>query len=181
MTASAFPIPVLGFAAYSGTGKTTLIKQIIKDLVVDGVVLSVIKHAHHDFDIDYPGKDSYELRKSGARQTLIASDKRRALISELPVASEPEVGELVGSLQQSGIDLIIVEGFRDQAFPKIELHRPSMGRGAMYPNDPNMIAVATDAPLEVDTRLPLLDLNDIPTIVQFIRAWLTNSKQEQTS
>ncbi len=181
MTTSAHLVPMLGFAAYSGTGKTTLLKQIVRRLTAGGLVVSVVKHAHHDFDIDYPGKDSYELRKSGARQTLIASDRRRALVTELPDSLEPEVDELAACLDTRGIDLIVVEGFRDQAFPKIELHRPSMGRGAMYPNDTNMIAVATDEPLTVDTELPTLDLNDLSAIVDFIRAWLSNSKQEPSS
>ena len=139
-----FNVPVLGFAAYSGTGKTTLLVQLIPLLKAQGIRVALIKHAHHDFDIDIPGKDSYELRKAGAAQVLVASDKRRALITEIEPAAEPELNELVNQLDLDSADLVLVEGFRHLPFPKIELHRPSLNKGLIFPGDASVIAVASD-------------------------------------
>lgn len=126
--------------------------------------------AHHDFDIDYPGKDSYELRKAGADQILIASDYRRALITEMPNAMEPELDELVNALNLDEVDLILVEGFRYLAFPKIEIHRPSTGKTRIFPDDDSVIAIAADENVET-VGLPLLDLNRPEINAEFVYQW----------
>lgn len=161
-----FPKPVLGFAAFSGTGKTTLLKQLIPVLRERGIRVAVIKHAHHDFDIDTPGKDSYELRKAGAQQLLIASDRRRALLTESAPPGEPRLPDLVAQLDTACVDLVLVEGFRHVPFRKIELHRPSLGHPLLCTRDSSIIAVACDAPL--DCKLPMLDINDAAAIAAFI-------------
>ena len=166
-----YNVPVLGFAAYSGTGKTTLLVKLIPLLTAQGVKVSLIKHAHHDFDIDIPGKDSYELRKAGAGQVLIASSRRQALVTEKPVAAEPVLDELVRSLDLAGADLVLVEGFRHIAFPKIELHRRSLNKDLIFPADPDVIAVACDGAVETG-GLPLLDINQPEQIARFILEWL---------
>jgi molybdopterin-guanine dinucleotide biosynthesis protein B len=164
--------PVLGFAAFSGTGKTTLLKQLIPLLAQRGVRTGVIKHAHHDFDIDKPGKDSYELRKAGARQVLAASDSRWALMTENDTVADPKLDDLIALLDPERIDLVLVEGFKQVPFPRIELHRPSLGHPLLYPEDDSIIAVAADARL--DTRdLPLLDINDAAEVTEFVISWLT--------
>jgi molybdopterin-guanine dinucleotide biosynthesis protein B len=128
--------------------------------------IGVIKHAHHQFDIDHPGKDSFELRHAGARQTLIASDSRQALITESAEVSDPSLSSLVASLDPNLVDLILVEGFRHERFPKIELHRPRLGKPLLSASDPSIIAVASDA--HVATPLPLLALNDPAVVAEFI-------------
>ena len=173
MTSDSNPIttpPVLGFAAYSGTGKTTLLERLIPLLAARGVRVALIKHAHHDFEIDYPGKDSFELRKAGAGQVLVASDRRRALITEETPPREPVLAELVAALDPARCDLVLVEGFRHEAFPKIELHRPAMGRPLLADGDPCVIAVAADTPMATDR--PLLDLNDPSALARFVARWL---------
>ena len=171
-----YPKPVLGFAAFSGTGKTTLLKQLIPMLAERGVHVSVIKHAHHNFDIDKPGKDSYELRKAGARQMLVASGRRWALMTETRDDGDPRLETLINRLDPDGIDLVLVEGFKHVPFPRIELHRPSLGYALLHPEDSNIIAVATDAPLET-AGLPTLDLNDVAVVADFILAWLEEQKE----
>lgn len=165
-----FKVPVLGFAAYSGTGKTTLLVKLIPLLREAGIRVALIKHAHHDFDIDIPGKDSYELRKAGADQVLVASAKRRALIREMNTEADPQLEELVNELDLEQVDLVLVEGFRHVAFPKIELHRPSLNRDLISEHDVGVIAVAADE--MIDTGLPLLDINQPEEIVRFIREWM---------
>lgn len=160
--------PVLGFVAYSGTGKTTLLEQLIPLLRREGVRLAVIKHAHHDFDIDQAGKDSYRLRKAGADQMLIASRRRWALMYETPDQPEPVLHDCIGRLDHDNLDLVLVEGFKHESFAKIELHRPSLGKPAIFPEDDNVIAVATDQPQSLDTRLPLLDINDPAAIARHL-------------
>ena len=160
--------PVVGFAAYSGAGKTTLLKQLLPLLTGRGVRIGMIKHAHHNFDIDIPGKDSYELRKAGASQMLVASARREALVVEKTSPSEPHLATLIGRLNQDELDLILVEGFKQVAFPKIELYRPSVGKPALYPQDTSVIAVATDAALPAPTDMPVLDINDPDAIAAFI-------------
>jgi molybdopterin-guanine dinucleotide biosynthesis protein MobB len=160
--------PVVGFAAYSGAGKTTLLKQLLPLLTERGMRIGVIKHAHHSFDIDIPGKDSYELHKAGASQMLVASAQREALVIDKTRMSEPDLDILIGRLNQDDIDLILVEGFKQVAFPKIELFRPSVGKPALYPQDASVIAVATDAVLAVPTDLPVLDINDPEAVAEFI-------------
>ena len=161
-------IPVLGFAAYSGTGKTTLLKQLLPLLRKRGLRVGMIKHAHHDFDIDTPGKDSYELRKAGANEMLIASSKRWALMVETEADGDPVLQQMLNRLDQANLDLVLVEGFKHEEFPKIELHRPSVGKPLIFPEDRNIIAVATDGKLSQPTDLPLLDLNDIPAMAGFV-------------
>jgi molybdopterin-guanine dinucleotide biosynthesis protein MobB len=169
------PLPentkVLGFAAYSGTGKTTLLKQLIPHLCEQGLRLAIIKHSHHNFEIDHPGKDSYELHHAGSLQTLITSKYRSALISENPSRQEPDFLNTLQQLDLEAIDLVLVEGFRDEIrLPRIELHRPSLNKPLIYPQADNIIAIASDTPLE--TQLPLLDLNQIAEISRFILDWL---------
>lgn len=149
---------VIGFAGYSGAGKTTLLEKLIPELVRRGVRLSVLKHAHHAFDVDQPGKDSHRHRMAGATEVLVASSHRWALMHELREEPEPGLDALLARL--SPCDLVLVEGYKQAALPKIEVHRPANGKPMLYPDDPHVVAVATDAP--VDTGgLPRLDLNDI--------------------
>lgn len=160
--------PLLGFAAYSGTGKTTLLVQLIPLLRQQGLRLALIKHAHHAFDIDQPGKDSYRLREAGAGQVLIASSQRSALITENIHPQEPRLEDLLGRLDISQTDLILVEGFRHVAFPKIELHRQALNKPWLHTEDDSIIAIACDQPADTDSKLPQLDLNRPGEIVSFI-------------
>ncbi|MCG8427898.1 MAG: molybdopterin-guanine dinucleotide biosynthesis protein MobB [Chromatiales bacterium] len=160
--------PILGFAAYSGTGKTTLLRQLLPMLREKGYRVGVIKHAHHDFDIDKPGKDSYELRKAGASEMLVASAKRWALMVETEDTGDPVLQDMLDRLDQQALDLILVEGFKHEQLPKIELHRPAVGKPLIFPEDSNVLAIATDAPLQVATDLPVLDINDVATLADFI-------------
>ena len=166
-----FKKPVLGFAAYSGTGKTTLLVKLLPLLKEKGLRVAMIKHAHHDFDIDEPGKDSYELRKAGAEQILIASDYRRAFIKEMPGADEPQLKDLINSLDLDEIDLVLVEGFRHLPFPKIELHRISMGNDLLFHEDKNIIALASDEHIKNDD-IPQLDINNAMGVADFVQDWI---------
>lgn len=168
-------IPVLGFAAFSGTGKTTLLKQLIPQLAAKNVRVGVIKHAHHNFDIDKPGKDSFELRKAGARQVLVASARRWALMTENDTESDPELEVLVSRLDPDSIDMVLVEGFKHIPYPRIELHRPALGHPLLYPDDSRIIAVVADAPID-SGNLPLLDLNDAAAVTGFILTWLASQQ-----
>lgn len=161
-------VPILGFAAPSGTGKTTLLVKLLPILTARGLRVGVIKHAHHEFDIDKPGKDSHELRKAGAGQTLIASARRWALMVERKVQADPVLDELLAHLDQDCLDLILVEGFKHAAFPKIELYRPTIAQSPLYPGDRDIIAIATDAPSRVSPALPVLNINDAGQIADFI-------------
>lgn len=177
---SSLPIPVLGFAAFSGTGKTTLLTRVIPLLRQQGLRVGMVKHAHHDFDIDQPGKDSWELRKAGAEQMLIASGQRWALMVEEPRDGDPDLVQTLNRLETDRLDLVLVEGFKREAFPKVELHRPSTGRPLIYPDDASVIAFASDAPPPADLTLPYLDLNDPPAIAAFILALVDRFRAEQT-
>jgi len=160
---------LLGFAAFSGVGKTTLLTRLIPTLRARGLRVAVVKHAHHEFDIDYPGKDSYRLREAGADQVLIASKRRWALICETPQAQDdPDLHALLQHFNETELDLILVEGFRNVAFPKIELHRPALGQPLMCLADASIVAVATDGALAEDVRIPILDLNNPTAIAEFI-------------
>ena len=161
-------LPIVGFAAWSGTGKTTLLKELLPLLSARELRVGMVKHAHHSFDLDHPGKDSYELRKSGAAQMLIASRSRWALMVERVREREPRLDDVLLELDQAALDLILVEGFKDERFPKIELHRPSLRRPLLFPDDDTVIAVATDAPLPDTGRLPQLDLNRPDEIAAFV-------------
>ena len=169
--------PILAFcAAVSGIGKTTLLTQLIPLLVAKGLRISVIKHAHHSFDIDHEGKDSFLLREAGAVQMLLGSRKRWALITELDRIAERDtnldigLNELLAQLDQSLIDLILVEGFRHEPIPKIEIYRASVNQLLLADSDPSIIAIACDG--QVHTSLPTLDLNNVPMLVEFILNWL---------
>jgi molybdopterin-guanine dinucleotide biosynthesis protein B len=161
-------VPILGFAAWSGTGKTTLLKRLIPRLTAQGLRLGLVKHAHHAFEIDYPGKDSYELRKAGACRVMLSSSRRRALIVEHPEPFEPRLADELAHFDQAGLDLVLVEGFKRERFPKIELHRPALGVPLLFPDDPTIIAIATDAEPAVPPSIPRLDLNDPERIAGFI-------------
>ena len=166
------PVPILGFAAYSGTGKTTLLTKVIPILKEKNVRLGIIKHAHHDFDIDHPGKDSYKLRKSGADKMLVASSKRWALMVENGTQNEePDLQSLIKHIEPGSLDLILVEGFKRENFPKIELHRSEYNKDYIYRQDESIIAIATDGPLPTsDDRRPItqLDINKPSDIAAFI-------------
>ena len=163
------PTPVLAFVAFSGTGKTTLIEQLIPLLRDQGIRLGLIKHSHHHFDIDQPGKDSFRFRKAGAEQVMVASKHRWALITEhADDRPEPDLHDLLGHLDHSRLDLVLVEGFKHEAIAKIELHRPSLGKPLLFPEDRSIIAIATDAGLDVVTDLPLLDINQPQSIANFV-------------
>ena len=163
--------PVLGFAAFSGTGKTTLLEKLIPQLTERGIRIGLVKHAHHAFDIDQPGKDSYRLRKAGARQVLIASNQRQALMTENITPQEPRLDELLTRLDLDNIDLVLVEGFKHVAFPKIELHRKALGKTLLHPEDADIIAVASDHLTDCGD-LPALDINDTAAIAAFIVTWM---------
>jgi molybdopterin-guanine dinucleotide biosynthesis protein B len=168
MTVDSTP-PLLAFVAASGTGKTTLLEQLVPLLRAHGLRLAVIKHTHHDFDIDQPGKDSYRMRAAGAQQVMVASRRRWALLTEhADDREEPRLAELVQALDRRALDLILVEGFKHEAVRKIELHRPSLGKAPLFPADPQIIAVACDAAPAVATTLPLLDLNNPAEIATFV-------------
>lgn len=160
--------PILGFAAFSGTGKTTLITKLLPLLISKGVKTGLVKHSHHDFDIDQPGKDSYRLRKAGASPVMLVSKYRRTIITEREIMDEPILATELTYLDQSEIDLVIVEGFKHETMPKIELHRPSLGKPLLFPNDKNIIAIAADENIGQDSTVPLLDINNPEQISQFI-------------
>jgi len=161
--------PVVGFVAYSGTGKTTLLKKIILELRAKNLKLGVIKHAHHEFDIDIPGKDSYELRHAGAKQMLVASKNRWALVTETPdEKDEADLMKLLKQLDHEKLDLILVEGFKHENFDKIELHRPSLGKPVLYPDDNNIIAIITDEDNAINSQLPIMDINNVTSITEFL-------------
>ncbi|WP_031432793.1 molybdopterin-guanine dinucleotide biosynthesis protein B [Methylomarinum vadi] len=160
--------PLLGFAAFSGTGKTTLLTQLIPHLTKTGLNLGIIKQSHHNFEIDKPGKDSYRLRSAGANTVMLVSPYRRAIITEFNPTIEPKLDDQLKVLDQSYLDLILVEGFKREQFPKIELHRPILKHPLIYPNDPSVIAIASDQQITRPANLKLLDLNDIAMIADFI-------------
>ena len=155
---------VFGFAGYSGSGKTTLLERLIPYFTGQGLKLALIKHAHHDFDIDQPGKDSYRHRQAGASEVLITSGQRWALMHELRGAEEPDLQAHLARL--SPCDLVLVEGFKREPMPKLEIHRAANGKPLLFPADPHIVAIATDAPLA--TALPCFELNAVESIGQFI-------------
>lgn len=155
---------VFGFAGYSGSGKTTLIEQLIPHFVLEGLTVSLIKHAHAGFDVNRPGKDSFRLREAGCTEVLLTSDNRWVLMHELRGQPEPTLEQQIAVL--GPCDLLLVEGFKASAIPKLEIHRPSHERPLMYPDNPHVVAVATDVPMELP--LPRLDLNDVEAIAGFI-------------
>jgi molybdopterin-guanine dinucleotide biosynthesis protein B len=159
---------VFGFAGWSGSGKTTLIEQLIPRLVKRGLRVSLIKHAHHTFDVDQPGKDSYRHRHAGASEILVTSSRRWVLMHELRGAPEPSFDEQVRRI--SPCDLLIVEGFKHAPIPKLEVWRAVTGEPLLHPNDPHIVAIASDT--RVETRLPQLDLDDAAGVERFIVDYL---------
>ncbi|EPN8875716.1 bifunctional molybdopterin-guanine dinucleotide biosynthesis adaptor protein MobB/molybdopterin molybdotransferase MoeA [Vibrio cholerae] len=169
-------LPLLGFAAYSGTGKTTLLEALLPKLTAAGLRIGLLKHAHHDFDVDKPGKDSYRLRKAGASQMLIASRNRHALMTETPDA-EAEFDYLLTRFDAEKLDVILVEGCKNIAFPKIELHRAEVGKPWLYPHDKNIIAIAADE--TVATDLPQMHINDLDAIADFVLDYVNKWRAQQ--
>ncbi len=159
---------VFGIAGYSGSGKTTLLEKLIPCFTGRGLTVSVIKHAHHGFDIDRPGKDSYRHREAGANEVLLACGDRWALMHERRDGGEVGLGELLGRL--APCDLVLIEGFKQEPVPKLEVYRPENGKPPLFPERSDIVAVATDAAL--DTALPCLPLDDIESIADFVMTTL---------
>ncbi|HEY8361032.1 MAG TPA: molybdopterin-guanine dinucleotide biosynthesis protein B [Ramlibacter sp.] len=160
---------VIGFAGYSGSGKTTLVERLIPALKMRGLRVSVVKHAHHDFDIDHPGKDTYRHREAGAFEVVVASDRRLALIREFERPAALNVHHLLAELY-AGVDWVLVEGFKASNLLKLEVWRPDTGKPAMYPEDEFIIGIATDGAdrLPMATLRPVLDLNDPDCVAQWL-------------
>jgi molybdopterin-guanine dinucleotide biosynthesis protein MobB len=158
------PTRLFGIAGWSGSGKTTLIARVIPHLVANGLRVSTIKHAHHGFDIDVPGKDSHTHRQAGATEVLVSSGRRWALMHELRDAPEPGLGDLVRLM--GAADLVLVEGFKRDAYPKLEVHRPALGKALLQPDDPTILAIASDTKLAAP--VPVLDLAETPALAHFI-------------
>ena len=156
---------VIGLAGWSGAGKTTLLARVMPHLLGQGLGVSVIKHAHHSFDVDVPGKDSWVHRQSGAAEVLVSSGRRWALMHELRGAPEPRLPELLKRM--SPVDLVIVEGFKSEPHRKIEVHRAANGKPMLFPDDPGIVGIATDA--ELKTTLPVAHLDDIPAIAAMMQ------------
>ncbi len=156
---------IFGLAGWSGSGKTTLIVKLIPEFVSRGLTVSTMKHAHHKFDIDVPGKDSYEHRQAGASEVMISASQRWALMHEVGDIDEPSVDELIAHM--SPVDLLLVEGFKWHSHRKMEIHRPSIGKPLLQKDDPEIIAVASDEAL-AGLSVPMLDLNDVDGIADFI-------------
>jgi molybdopterin-guanine dinucleotide biosynthesis protein B len=157
---------IIGLAGWSGSGKTTLITKLIPCLLARGLRVSTLKHAHHGFDLDKPGKDSFMHRAAGATEVIISSAKRWAILHELR-EEDPEwdLSALVGKM--SPVDLVLVEGFKRDAFPKLEIHRAVNGKPLLHPDDPHIVAVACDGPLPA-AKVPVVDLNDIERIADLL-------------
>ena len=160
---------VAGFAGFSGSGKTMLVERLIPALKLMGLRVSVAKHAHHDFDIDRPGKDTFRHREAGAFEVIVASDRRLALMREFEQPARMSVHHLLAELYD-GVDWVLVEGFKDSNLPKIEVWRAASGQPARYPDDDFIVAIATDSPeaLPVATLRPVLDLNDPDVVAQWL-------------
>jgi molybdopterin-guanine dinucleotide biosynthesis adapter protein len=156
---------IIGLAGWSGSGKTTLITKLIPCLIARGIKVSTLKHAHHGFDLDQPGKDSFFHRAAGATEVIISSAKRWAILHELREEPEWDLGALVAKM--SPVDLVVVEGFKRDAFPKLEIHRAANGKPVIYPEDPHIVAVASDVALP-RTNIPVVDLNDIDAIADLL-------------
>jgi len=176
-----FSVPVLGFVAASGTGKTTLLSHLIPLLKTHGLRCAVIKHSHHDVEIDRPGKDSHRLREAGAGQVLLASPYRTFRVEEGDGVSEPRLGELIGQLNLERLDLVLVEGFRHECLPKIEVHRPGLGRALLCLDDVDVIALATDSEPGAAPALPLLPLNRPDLIAEFVVSWQRECRERRAS
>jgi len=156
---------IIGLAGWSGSGKTTLITKLIPQLIARGIRVSTLKHAHHGFDLDQPGKDSFFHRAAGATEVIISSAKRWAILHELREEPEWDLRGLVAKM--SPVDLVLVEGFKRDAFPKLEIHRAANGKPLIHPEDPHIIAVASDIALP-QAKVPVIDLNDIEAIADLL-------------
>lgn len=156
---------LIGLSGWSGSGKTTLLTALIPALIARGRTVSTIKHAHHAFDVDKPGKDSYVHRQAGAHEVLISSERRWALMHEHRGAPEPALAELVSHL--GPVDLVLVEGFKREAHPKIEIHRAAVGKPPLHPDDGRIVAIASD-PVMSDAPIPHVDLNDVQAIADLV-------------
>lgn len=166
---------IFGIVGSSGSGKTTLLEKIIPLLCAHGIKVSTIKHTHHQFDMDKPGKDSFRQREAGAGEVMLASSKRWALLHELRDEEEPEIEELIKHM--TPVDLVLVEGFKFHNHPKIEVYRPSFGRDPLWPNDPTIVAIASDENITTDGR-DMLDLNDFKAISLYILDYLNLEKAD---
>jgi len=158
---------IIGIAGWSGAGKTTLLAKLIPRLTARGVRVSTVKHAHHAFDVDQPGKDSHTHRMAGATEVLVSSVNRWALVHELRGAAEPKLSDLLGKL--APVDLVIVEGFKHGAHPKLEIYRSAVGKPPLHPDDPHIVAVASDAPVP-SARVPVVALDDVDAIADLVLA-----------
>jgi molybdopterin-guanine dinucleotide biosynthesis protein B len=158
---------VFGLAGWSGSGKTTLVARLLPELIRRGLTVSTVKHAHHEFDVDTPGKDSWRHRQGGAQEVMVASAYRWALMHEHRGASEPDLAALLRHMTQ--VDLVIVEGFKREPHPKLEVHRPALGKPLLAPHDPAIVAVASDVPI-AGLQVPRFELDDITSIAEFITA-----------
>ena len=161
-------VPIVGIAAYSGTGKTTLLTQLIPLLNARSLRIGLIKHSHHNFDVDHPGKDSYRLREAGATPVMLVSRFRRAIITERRNLDEPKLFDQLAYFDQSNLDLILVEGFKREKFPKIELYRPALNKPLLFPKDNTIVAIATDGELPEPTKIPIFDINQPEQLATFI-------------
>ncbi len=159
------PRSVFGVAGWSGSGKTSLIRQLLPALIARGLTVSTVKHAHHAFDVDQPGKDSWLHRQAGASEVMVASALRWALMCEHRGAPEPDLAELLRRM--APVDLVLVEGFKHQAYPKIEVHRPSLGKPLLYGTDPDIVGIAGDVPVD-GVEVPQFALSDVAGIADFI-------------
>jgi molybdopterin-guanine dinucleotide biosynthesis protein B len=156
---------VIGLAGWSGAGKTTLLSRVIPHFIARGLRVSVIKHAHHSFDVDVPGKDSWVHRQSGAVEVLVSSGARWALMHELRGVPEPHLPDLLGKL--SPVDLVVIEGFKREPHRKIEVHRAANAKPLLFPDDPGIAGIATDTAIE--TTLPVAHLDDIPAVAALMQ------------
>ena len=156
---------IIGLAGWSGSGKTTLITRVIPCLIARGVKVSTVKHAHHGFDLDQPGKDSFFHRAAGATEVIISSARRWAILHELREQPEWDLRALVAKM--SPVDLLLVEGFKRDAFPKLEIHRLANGKPLIQPDDPHIVAIASDVALP-QAKVPVIDLNDIEAIADLL-------------
>jgi len=157
-------LKVFGIAGFSGSGKTTLLEKLIPEFNARGLRVSVIKHTHHRFDLDKPGKDSWRHREAGAEEVLVLSGDRWVLMHELRGAPEPTLDAQLAIM--SDVDLVLIEGFKAAPVPKVEVHRPAHGKTPLWPENPHVVAVATDG--DIQAPMPVLDLNDTRSIAQFI-------------
>lgn len=161
------PVRLFGLAGWSGSGKTTLVRQLLPVFTACGITVSTVKHAHHSFDVDQPGKDSWHHRQGGATEVMVASAQRWALMHEHRGAAEPPLDELLRHM--TPVDLVLVEGFKRTVLPKLEVHRPALGKPLLCHDDPQVIAIATDAPLH-GLPVPQLRLDDVRGIAELIIA-----------